>query len=123
MKNVKRTDALGRRLKRVFSQETKQKLCSEWRNSGLNKSRFCKEKRLCLSAFSLWSQKIFNSKDNFTLKKDWVPLVSKDNCLKHQNLISFEVKLPNGMVFNTSFESNQFLDLLKSFSNALTAVR
>jgi hypothetical protein len=123
MKSVKLTDALGRRPKRIFSQETKQKLCSEWRNSGLNKSRFCKEKGLCLSAFSLWCQKIFNSKDKFTSKKDWVPLVSKDTCPKHEHLISFEVKLPNGMVFNTSFESNQFLDLLKNFSNALTAVR
>ena len=122
MKSVKNTDSLGRRLKRVFSREDKQRFCSEWENSGLSKFQFCKKKGLSPSAFSLWCRKFFDHKGKTTLKKGWVPLVQKDTSPKSSDLISFEIKLPNGMIFNTSFEPAQFLSFLKNLSNATTAI-
>lgn len=123
MKDVKRTDALGRRLKRTFSQEEKQKFCAEWKDSGLSKFRFCKERGLVLSAFSQWCRKFQSHKGKSTSKKGWLALVPKEAASKSRELILFEVKLPNGMVFSTSFELTQLLTLLKDLNNALTIVR
>lgn len=114
MKPVKR-DAIGRRAKRFFSHEDKQKLFHEWRNSGLRKSQFSKEKGLSSTAFALWCK-------TFETKKDWLPLVSKETTLPLP-LILFEVTIPNGMVFKTSFNPTEFLSFLKSLEDAFTTVR
>ena len=122
MKNVKQTDALGRRVKRIFSQEEKQKLYAEWEASGLSKHGFCKKKDLSMSAFSLWCKKIAVNDFNTLVKKAWVPVVSK-NTGSDKDTISVDIKFPNDMRFTTSLDLPRFLSMLKELSHAFAVVR
>lgn len=122
MKDVKKTDSLGRRVKRVFNQEEKQKFYAEWKASGLSKHVFCKKKDLSASAFSLWCKKIEAGDSETSVKKTWVPVVSKDNDAD-KTAISVEIRFPNDMKFTTSLDLPRFLSMLKELSHAFAAVR
>jgi hypothetical protein len=122
MKSVKKTDSLGRRIKRIFSQEDKQKFYVEWKASGLNKSRFCKEKGLTTTAFLLWCKKFADNDSKPSVKKAWIPMVSK-NTDTDKDTISVDIRFPNGMSFTTSLDLPRFLSMLKELSHAVTAIR
>lgn len=117
MKSNKKSVFLKKNLKHIFSLEDKRKFYFEWENSGLSKSKFCKKKGLLLSSFSRWCKEFSFDKSNRSSQEDEISSILKN--IPCEKSILVEIKLPNGMMFSSSFELPYFILFLKSLSCAL----
>jgi transposase-like protein len=87
---------INKRPKRYFSQEDKQNLYIQWKASGLNRTRFCREHDLVASAFSKWCKQLHSNKKISTPENNWIPVVSKEISSEPQKEVTFiNLNIPN----------------------------
>ena len=99
-------EKIGRKyVKRKFSFEDRQKYYNLWKNSGLNKSKFCKEHNLSVTAFSNWCNK----------QNSWLPVSTSSNSAEElSSQAKIELNIPPG-IKKFLYSSSIILILLELF--------
>jgi len=112
-----------KREKRYFSPEEKLRLYQEWKLSGINRNRFCKQHDIIASAFTKWCRKLSNE-NSMSTKNDWVPVVSKEQIITpKKEVMVLEIKILNATKICTFLIVVAFILLLNEFLHAIAVVR
>ena len=100
----------------------KEALCEEWRNSGLSKVKFCRQKNINVSTFSGWCFKLWppglSASDNL-----FCPVNIMDIKPNTNNSIILEVSFPNAVIARIKATTGQFSYLLRELIDATSVIR
>ena len=100
----------------------KEGLCKEWRNSGLSKVRFCKQKDINVATFSGWCFKLWPN--GLSTSDDlFCPVNIMDVKQKTKESIVLEVSFPNAVIARIEATTRQFSYLLRELIDATTVIR
>jgi hypothetical protein len=77
-----------------LSWEEKVELCNRWKESGLNKSQFCKKHGLALPTFCEWCNRVWPRTKKQTSTLTPVRIVNKQEKKEEQQIV-VELSLPN----------------------------
>lgn len=106
---------------RKLSWEEKVALCKSWKESGLNKSQFCKKERIPLPTFCEWCNRVWpRADDKKNSKLIPVRIVNKREM---EQQVVVEVSLPNQSTAKISLPLSNLGNLIKELSNATTTLR
>jgi hypothetical protein len=95
--------------------EEKNKLCAQWRSSGLTKSEFCRSKDLSIATLCNWLEKS-TQKIKKHNKIKFLPISKIANEPQESKL---EIRLPNGLVicFSVMPETQKIKDLIEELQH------
>jgi hypothetical protein len=104
-----------------LSWEEKAELCNRWKESGLNKSQFCKKHDLALPTFCEWCKRVWpkTEKQNLT-KLTPVRIVSHQET---ETQVVVELLLPNQAVAKIRLPLSSIGSLIKELCYATTTIR
>jgi hypothetical protein len=104
--------------KRKLSWEEKVELCKRWKESGLNKSQFCKKERIPLPTFCEWCNRVWQRANHSKLIP--IRIVNKQ---KMEQQVVVELSLPNQATAKISLPLSNLGMLIKELSDATTTLR
>ena len=106
---------------RKLNWEEKMALCKSWKESGLNKSQFCKKEKIPLPTFCEWCNRVWpRANDKTHSKLIPVRIVNKQET---EQQVIVEVSLPNQSTVKISVPLSNLGILIKELSNATTTLR
>lgn len=103
--------------------EEKVKICEEWKQSGLGKKVFCKQKGIAPATFHGWCQKLWDIKAVFGNKLCAVKVVDKDAAVVKAEPIVLEVFFSNTVMARIKATEIQFSFLLREILDATQIIR
>lgn len=106
---------------RKLSWEEKVELCKRWKESGLNKSDFCKKQGIPLPTFCEWCNRVWPKTEKQNLAKlTPVRIVSHQ---EKETQVVVELLLPNQAIAKISLPLSSIGSLIKELCYATTTVR
>lgn len=100
----------------------KEALCKEWRNSGLSKVKFCKQKDINVATFSGWCFKLWPN--GLSASDDlFCPVNIMDIKPNTNDSIVLEVSFPNAVIARIKATTGQFSYLLRELIDATSVIR
>ena len=108
----------SRRIRRgKLSWEEKVELCNRWKESGLNKSQFCKKHGLALPTFCEWSNRIWpRTKKQMPILTP-VRIINKPGKKEEEQQIVVELTLGNQAIVKMSLPLSSIGRLMKELSH------
>ena len=98
-------------------------LCEQWKISGINRGKFCKEHGIPTSTFYGWCNKLWQTKK---LKKPSfvpvIPLIKLPNQMSVEQSI-LEISLPSQIRVKVSLPSRDVVTFIQELSHAATIIR
>jgi hypothetical protein len=106
---------------RKLSWEEKVELCKRWKESGLNKSKFCKKQGIALPTFCEWCNRVWPGEDN-KMKRKMIPvrIVTKQET---EQQVVVELSLPNQSTAKISLPLSSIGNLIKELCYATATIR
>jgi predicted transcriptional regulator len=104
-----------------LSWEEKEALCRHWKESGLNKSQFCKKEKIPLPTFCEWCNRVWPREKNKTHSK-LIP-VRIVNKQETEQRVVVELSLSNQSTVKISVPLSTLGMLIKELSDATTTLR
>ena len=113
-------DASGEQAEVVeLSIEQKLAYCAQWKESGLSKKAFCKEKNITMGSFHYWYHQLYMKKSS-----QWSPVIKKSQPLSQmEERLQIEVALPNQVTLRLSILESHVVVFIQELSGAITIIR
>lgn len=104
------------------TQEGKKALYEEWKGSGKSKAQFCKEQKLCLSAFYNWQNHLSpsNKRSNLSPIKVIPQEIAEELRLEQTQV---EIIMPTNIIVRVKLPAKNLVNFIQEISYAITIIR